>query len=612
MSYPGRKSSVSLRFLAGVLGTGTALALIATSCGGSTPTATAAPTATRPAPAATPAPLAPTSTPAPLRPTSTPAQAPAGTPTAPAATATRPAAPPTPVATPTAAATPTPAATPGQAPQRGGLLRVRNIRSWPIRDMYDARGAFSQIILSPILNTLITTNAYNQQTSEEIVAELAESWRVAGTVITFQLRRGIQWHDGSPLTAKDVAYSYNRAITPPAPTVTYLKSTFALVERVETPDDYTVRITLKQPSVSFLRRISLNFVGVYPASIPDMTVFGKKPIGTGPYRFKAEETDASYELERNPRFWKAGLPYLDGIKHFIIADSAAAVAAFRTGQIDCACLYDNDFTLPNAATLERIQGVQSQFHIISRMDLLPNSVGPMGEKRVRQAVSQGFDRHEFIQAWLQGKGEPLAGPVTPQTAGGKWALPRTEMAKLPGFNPDTRAADQAKAKEVLAGRKLNFAARGDLLYIKSSEVAVTLLKNLGLDLTTRFLVNIEWTQAMLRGDFDFGLNTATISFDDPSDNLTRYVRTGSGENYGKWSLPRIDQLLDEQDGLFDDAKRLDALTQVQRLILDELPVIPIGYYNGQIFWYNTVRNVPKAYYSISPLYKFEQVWLSRS
>ncbi|MBI3742953.1 MAG: hypothetical protein HY261_01525 [Chloroflexi bacterium] len=316
-----------------------------------------------------------------------------------------------PRSSPTAAATSapqptaTPAPTPTPQPRRGGVLVMRLAQGWQIRDTYDARGGFAQVLTSSMTNTLVTTNPYNFKSSEEIIGDLARTWEVSadGLTYTFKLNPGVAWHDGTPFTAKDVVYSFNRGINPPAPQVTFNRNRLANVAKIEAPDDATVVITGKVPSASFLRGLSMNFMQIMPSHIPDMGVWNTKVTGTGPFKLKTDRPTEVVEVERNAAYWKkdgAGqaLPYLDGLTYFIISDATNAYAAFRTGRIRAnPGTYDSDWAPQHIPEIQAdFPGINQQKYTSSRWDVLINSNNPsFQDLRVRQAVSLALSRQDF-------------------------------------------------------------------------------------------------------------------------------------------------------------------------------------------------------------------------
>lgn len=471
-----------------------------------------------------------------------------------------------------------------------------------------------------VLNRLVVTNPYNTQTSEEIIGDLARTWQISGdgTVYTFSMNQGARWHDGATFSSKDVVYTYDRVRNPPSSTVTYMKSRFDIVSSVVAPDPATVVVTLRNPSVSWLRIAALSYNHILPAQVPDIEAFNKSVVGTGPFKLKSEQKDVQIEVERNPNFFRTGLPYLDGIRYYIIPDTAAAFAAFRSGQIMGANgTFDSDYMTPQAETIVKLfPGLQEQRPLGSRLDLAPNGKGAFADKRLRQALSLGIDHQAFDEAWVTaGKGVPLASPMTPASHGGNWALPPEEMAKWPGYNAATKAADVARARELLKeagfldGPTIKVTGLIHAFYGPAAEIIAAQVKALGFKATLEQRTTNDRFAVLSRGAFDLEVYDSTINFDDPADNLTALVKTGGSQNYAKWSYPALDQVLDEQDRTFDQAKRRQLLQEVQRIILNEYLIIPVDYFARRLFWKQELKGIAVWYYPFSPGFSWEQAWL---
>ena len=243
----------------------TAVALLVAACGGAAATATPAPVPT----------LAPTATaPRPATPTTSPAA------TQVSGTTPIPTASPRPVPT----STPVPTQVPAGPQKYGGAFNMRLIGDFRPWDTNDPTGNFGIIHLQQVLNNLVTTQP---DKTSVLRPDLAEQWSISpdGKTWEFKLRKGVQWHDGNPFTSRDVAYALDRAKNPPEGTGTH-KGRLQPVERVETPDDSTVRVVLSRPSATISAALSVPSLLMYPSHIPDIRgKWSEKPIGTGPFLF---------------------------------------------------------------------------------------------------------------------------------------------------------------------------------------------------------------------------------------------------------------------------------------------------------------------------------------
>ncbi len=202
-------------------------------------------------------------------------------------------------------------------------------------DIHRTRDTLPQDSMLASLNSLIQTDLKDHAT---LRPDLAERWEVSsdGRVITFSLRRDVTWHDGEKFTAADVLFTIEKIAFDKGGYVSHVKERFAAMEKAEVVDDFTVRVTLKQPSVSFLTGMADEFLRIYPKHRP-FPEFDARPVGTGPFKVVEYIRGSHVNLTRNDNFFRAGaerLPYLDGLNLLLVTDVALRAAAFRTGRID--------------------------------------------------------------------------------------------------------------------------------------------------------------------------------------------------------------------------------------------------------------------------------------
>ncbi|MDP2952572.1 MAG: ABC transporter substrate-binding protein, partial [Chloroflexota bacterium] len=265
------------------------------------------------APAAAPTPP-PTPKPAAPAVVSTPTTAPAPAPTqAPAPT-------PRPVVTgptPTAAPAPQPS---GDQPRYGGVLRLSS-KEDPIDYDLHQRVSYNDLQpLAPVYSLLLRTNPKDET---GVLPDLAERWEISpdGKTYTFFLHKGVQFHDGSPLTSADVKASFDRMRSPPKGVVSVRQAYYKNIDKIETPDDTTVRFTLKQPQGAFLTMVSVPFSVIFPKKLLDQKPDMKKDVmGSGAFVLKEHSRGVQIVVEKNPNYFIKGRPYLDGIIRYVIKD----------------------------------------------------------------------------------------------------------------------------------------------------------------------------------------------------------------------------------------------------------------------------------------------------
>ena len=597
-----------------------AASVVLAACGGGQPTATPSPVTATPTPAvttATPTPLVPTATPAPLVPTATPAAlAPTATPAplTPIATPTRVA----PASTPTPLATPSPRTTaPTPTPKYGGRLSLRAIRPFTF-DTFDAGALAAHYTIMNMMNQLIMPDPY---TLETIIGDLAESFSLSadGRVYTFKLRQGVRWHDGIAFTPKDILYNVERARTPADPRKTYHKERFALLQSIDAPDQLTVRITLQRPSALFPPNIALSSFLMYPAHIPDLAEWANKPVGTGPYVFGQHTKDTRLSVNRNPAYFKPGLPYLDGLDFTVISDVTLAEAAFRTGRsVTTNNGYDeNWFSFKIADLQKQFPDLEVRYYVPHRQELYFAQREPWTDKRVRQAFNLAFDRHLYVPLYRRGfqnLGEPLASFMLPTRFGGQWGLPASEMERLPGFRQAEKAQDIAAARRLLAEAGVDLSRRrvvllGNQFFQNSAEaVQAVLRQTLGFEPSME--IEIDANPRLLNGNFDINVLVTPFQLDEPFDSM-RSLIAGAG-NLQNWVNPRVNALMAEQDVALNPARRKALMVELQQEAYDWAQPVPVVWtISAWGYRSSMVKHVPLVLNTGSPFFKWEEVWLNQ-
>ena len=228
------------------------------------------------------------------------------------------------------------AAEPACAQKPGGILRMYTLDSPASMSILEETTVFAQRPVMGVFNNLVMFDQHEKQNSlQSIVPDLATgwSWNEDRTELTFPLRRGVKWHDGEPLTAKDVQCTWDLLTGKSSEKlrINPRKAWYRNLEEVTPNGDYEVTFRLKRPQPSFIVLLASGFSAVYPCHVParDMRAH---PIGTGPFKFVEFKPNESIKLARNPDYWNEGRPYLDGIEYTIIRNLSTAVLAFIGGK----------------------------------------------------------------------------------------------------------------------------------------------------------------------------------------------------------------------------------------------------------------------------------------
>ena len=410
------------------------------------------------------------------------------------------------------------------------------------------------------------------------VGRLAESWEYRGKEWEFKLRKGVRFHDGSPLTSEDVAFSIDRMKNDKK---SLQRRSFRNVQEVRTPDEHTVVVVTKKPSVTFLSR------GVRNRFVMSKTVadkYGKDvdkhPTGTGPYKFVSFKRDGDLVLTRNDDYW-GPKPAIRDLVWRKVVEVSSRMAGLEAGQTDVM----DRVPVHEVARLNRNPrvGVRSVPGLRIYFFAFNVNYKPWDNKLVRQAANHCVDADAIVKNIFDGNGEVLQGPVGPRVI---------------GYNPDVKRYpyDPGKARELLAKAghpdgvdvKLHFSPGK---YEKDTELVQVVANQMSKGGFRVEIVPQEWVVFWGRG----GVNGGKVPFYyigrgsvlDADTPLYQYFRTG-GSKRTNFSHAEFDQLVDAEQAESDEAKRLAILRKMSEVIMDEAPLIPLY----QLFdHYGAARNI---------------------
>ncbi|MBI4498090.1 MAG: ABC transporter substrate-binding protein [Chloroflexi bacterium] len=500
-----------------------------------------------------------------------------------------------------------------EQPRRGGLLMTHQSLGEP--PSFDVHAETSVGTMSTQLPQYDQLIMYDPLEAGKIVPDLAERWEVSqdGNTYTFFLRKGVTFHNGAPFTAADVKFSLERIKDPPPGVTSYRKETLATVDRIETPDAYTVRITTKRPNPSLLANLAQGQgMVMYSKQFVEANgqeIMKKQPMGTGPFKVKDYIRGVSYELERNPNYWVQGRPYLDGVKIFFIADPNAAFAAFRTGN-----LHYMGVSVNQAQTLEKESGekltIQRDKSLAPITLVLNTQRPPFDNVRVREAISLAIDRDAAIKVLIEGDGD--VGGYMPAT--GVWGLPREELEKIPGYGRD-KAANLARAKQLLAdagfpdGFKTTITPRTSQSWIDWAVLAKDQLKkvNIEAELTTPLEAATLYLATDKR-DFNILPWGFGLGVDDPDLIFGNLYICKSPRNFSGYCDDEIEALFQKQSQTTDERERKKLVWELERKALASHMTIVMYYGRTRSAVWNTVRDLAV---NANPYnYRMRDVWLS--
>jgi peptide/nickel transport system substrate-binding protein len=353
--------------------------------------------------------------------------------------------------TPVPATTPSPTPTPTTGPQTGGVLTAIT-PTGPVNLGYpfEETGFQDGIFMAPCLEGLI---GYDENTN--VIPKLATKWDIAPdySAITFTLRKGVKFHDGTPFNAEAVKFNLDL----------YLEltnyPTWRLMTSIDAVDEYTARINLSKYDPTFLIAGPCQAAMVSPTAVKTLGKEACKtnPVGTGPFKFESFERDVSLKFTRFDDYWDAGKPYLDGLEWSIIADPVTSLLAFKNGDGKVI----RQLAANDASDLKNTGKYNFNIMVSAVQGMVPdsgNADSPFSDIRVRQAVAYAIDLDAISKATAYGFSKPTNQIVTRE-----YRLYNTDVVGYP-FNPD-------KARELLA----------EANYDNSLECTITYLAEPGAD-----------------------------------------------------------------------------------------------------------------------------------
>jgi peptide/nickel transport system substrate-binding protein len=421
---------------------------------------------------------------------------------------------------------------------------------------------------------------------------LATSWEHPDAVTwIFHLRDGVRFHDGRVLSADDVAWTIESLIDPAhGHLITSKSGNFATVASAEVKDRLTVVVHLKHPDAGLLFNMSDGLFGVVPnGSGPD---FGLHPIGTGPFRFLSGVQDKEVLVQRNPNYW-AGEPKVEQVRFAVVPDAITTALELQKGSGDLES---------NAITLDMVHALRNERSLATETG--PSSVVvymnfnvqdlTLRDRRVRQAIACAIDRRAIVDAIWRGKAR-LANSLLPPE---HWARAAdSEMASYPH--------DISRAQKLLGDAGFPAGKDGIRLHLtlKTSTDETTRLlaailqqqlRSAGIDLQIRSAEFGTFYSDVTKGAFQIYALRWIGSNEDP--DIFRYAYGSEsfppkGGNRGRYSNPRLDSLLKEAAGASDQSARRKDYVEIQQILAEDLPGIPLWYPDNEVVHSRRVNGV---------------------
>ncbi len=405
---------------------------------------------------------------------------------------------------------------------------------------------------------------------------LAETWEAPDeTSWIFHLRQGAKFHNGDEITAADVVYSMALQKEPPEPGIP--NSYYPAIESVEALDDYTVKFNMTGPDPSVEGYLAWGrYSPIVPKDAYERWNLLTEGVGTGPFKLIEYVPNDRVEYERNPDFWKEGLPYLDNLTLKVLPDESARVAALRSGEIHgCTITADTARILESDPDIKILKGLFSAPRVLQFTILGDDK--PWNDVRVRQAMSKALDRQQIIDNVFGGEAV-LSGAVPPGY--GDWFIPAEELAEN-WFKQDLEGAKGLMADAGYAdGFDITLYAIANHDATQTAEVVQQQLKALN--------INVEVIAEEI-GPFAKRVGDGTFEWCSTGrgmrPDVTRYVNDFGEPEIGAaarwfnngdgWKNEELSELYQKALVELNSASRHEQIRRIQEIILEEAPNIYI-------------------------------------
>jgi len=433
------------------------------------------------------------------------------------------------------------------------------------------------------IDTLLFDDLLTRDEHLNVQPQLAERWEIPDPkTYIFHLHHGVKFHDGRPLTSRDVKWTFDSLLEGK------IRSTkaavYRLVDRIEAPDDFTVVFHLKEPFTPLLWNLSDGAMGIVPYG----TLSGPL-IGSGPFRFVSAEQDKEVLIERNDDYW-GQKPKLQRVRFTVVPDTTTRALELRKGSADIALnalTGDLVLALEKEPTLQVLHAPGTVLWYLAFNTRDPTLRDP----RVRQALAYALDRRPLIHYLLRDFARPADSLLPPES----WA-----------YNPQVARYDYSpeRARELLeaAGYPAVNGVRFHLTMKTGTEESTRLLaavlqqqlREVGIVLDIRTFEFATFFADVTRGAYQMHSLRWVGGNEDP--DIFEYVFhsnkfTPKGANRTYYSNARVDALIDQARSRLDQETRKRLYGEVQEILAQDLPYIELWYQDNVMVCSKRVRHV---------------------
>lgn len=450
----------------------------------------------------------------------------------------------------------------GVTPAKGGTLRLADEGEAITLNPFTALDNLSGHVLAQIFEPLFRTMG-----DGKVVPWLAESSQPNAdfTTWTIEIKEGVLFSDGTPMTADDVVFSLDAVRNADT-----WKAMYAEIETVEASSPSTVIVTTSVPSPALETSLSLPFAGIAPKDLAGMTPeeFGNDPIGTGPFKLESWERGSRLTLVRNENYWDPDRPFLDEVVFENVASDSSRAQQLRGGDLDLVASPPR----PQLEALDQAPGIMvGDFALAYPNYLLLNQKSDIfSDPRMREAVDLAVDREAILEAAASGVGE-LGGPfIAP-------SLQYFDESITP-VTRDTERAAALVAEAVADGVDPTFSLKigaGNSYENLAAQIMKENFEDVGFSLEIEQFDNSAHIAEVAGGDYTASMFSMTSDIVDPLEVIGFYLDLDALWTGGETT--RIRELFDAAKQEEDEGRRRDLYHRIQQIVYDDRSLVTLGY-----------------------------------
>jgi len=414
-------------------------------------------------------------------------------------------------------------------------------------------------------NWCIFDSLFNMDIHGNVYPLVAEKWEVSSTglEITFHIRKGITFHDGSPLTAKDVVYSAQKMKESP-----FKRRVAVLFDRAEVIDDHTMKFILPQPAASFMYELAYNFA-VYSEAATERLGdnFKNNPIGCGPYQIVSKEAGKGVTLKAYEKYY-GGVAPIKNIEFKVIPDASTALVSLENGEIDL-CQYVPAASYPLVIKNPKLELLQTKYSRVFNLILNTKAAPFKDNVALRQAIAHAIDKQFLVDVALEGYGSVAVTLVN-----------ETFIAYPSNISKHAREYNVDKAKQLM--KEAGYANGAGLptlkistieMFKKQSEIIQAQLKEIGINVDIEMNELSAYLAMQSGGTLQMGLMSTNQGGD--ASVFAQLLLEGASNNGACYNNPEVARLFTKASAELDNTKRAAIFDDLYRIVLDDMPYVSI-------------------------------------